>query len=142
MFNYDRIINNLQVLKQKAENPSLQIEVKSYKSNCFHELVETELSFYWFLSNELRIKPNPEWRPYKKVERWWIGDILIFKKSEVGNLRRAFMIVNVNEKLNTVILIELCKKSNVFSLDLDFMFQEYIYKIDNQPFGELKEGDL
>lgn len=134
--NLELLENNIKVLKQAKENPNLIIQVshigiKDWKDRTSDIWERYYLYEHHYLYDyEYRIKPEPQYEPYKEIKEEWIGKKVKYKRGT------AISIITGIERYMVYV--------GNFSHNLKCMFEEYIWgnngdSNDGKPFGEVIE---
>jgi len=133
--NIDRIIKNFEVLRKKQENNNIIIqhnddgEWKDSKINDVNYDI-SEIRISTIDNAEMRIKPEPQYRPYTEVKEEWLG-----KKVKYNHGTSISIITGI--EIGKVCVGYLCG-------GLKDMFKNYIWgnngdENDGKPFGDVVE---
>jgi len=133
--NIDRIIKNLEILREKQENNNLIIQHNDYgewKDSKINDVEYdiSEMRISTIDNAEMRIKPEPQYRPYAEVKEEWLG-----KKVKSKRGTSISMITGIEK--GKVCVGYLCG-------GLNDMFKNYIWgnngdENDGKPFGDVVE---
>lgn len=125
----------LPIIKAFSEGKEIQIKPKEGKfwSSSYTNINFSDLSMK---TTEYRIKPEPEYRPFKNAEECWNE---MQKHQPVGWVQRK-----IRSFIDTISQFDKSKHCSIYIIDkwysLNEVFQCYTFA-DGTPFGKLREEE-